>query len=217
MALPQLVVFVESSLRAGQPRDAVRAALEQAGWSKDQIADALAHFADVAFAVPVPRPRAQLSARDAFWYLLMFGALYWSAFYLADLLFGFINRAYPDPANSSFYRNTAEYVESGIRWATAALIVAFPVFIFAALKIGKEVAADPTRRNSAIRKWLTYLTLLVAASAIVGDGVTLVYNLLSGELTTRFILKVIVVAVIAAAVFGYYTWSNRRDDEALGR
>jgi hypothetical protein len=68
-----------------------------------------------------------------------------------------------------------------------------------------------------MRKWLTYLTLLVAASAIVGDGVTLVYNLLSGELTTRFILKVVVVAIIAAAVFGYYTWSNRRDDEALAR
>jgi hypothetical protein len=217
MALPQLVVFVESSLRAGQPRDAVRAALEQAGWSKDQIADALAHFADVAFAVPVPRPRAQLSARDAFWYLLMFGALYWSGYYLADLLFGIINRAYPDGLNPSYYANTTDYVERGIRWATAALIVAFPVFLFAALKIGKEVTADPTRRNSAMRKWLTYLTLLVAASAIVGDGVTLVYNLLSGELTVRFILKVLVVAVISAVVFGYYTWSMRRDDEALGR
>jgi hypothetical protein len=217
MALPQLVVFVESSLRAGQSRDAVRAALEQAGWSKDQIADALAHFADLAFAVPVPRPRAQLSARDAFWYLLMFATLYWSAFYLADLLFGFINRAYPDQANLSYYGDNTEYVERGIRWATAALIVAFPVFIFAALKIGREVAADPTRRNSAMRKWLTYLTLLLAASAIVGDGVTLVYNMLSGELTVRFILKVVVVAVIAAAVFGYYTWSMRRDDEALGR
>ena len=217
MAQAQLVVFVESALRAGQPRDAVRAALEQAGWSKDQVADALAHYADVAFAVPVPRPRAQVSARDAFWYLLMFGALYTSAYYLGDLLFGFINLAYPDEVNSSYYGNRIEYVESGIRWATAAVIVAFPLFLFAALRIGKEVAADPTRRNSAMRKWLTYITLLVAASAIVGDGITLVYNLLGGELTVRFILKVVVAAVIASAVFGYYTWSMRRDDEALGR
>jgi uncharacterized protein DUF5671 len=217
MAQAQLVVFVESALRAGQPRDAVRAALEQAGWSKDQVADALAYYADVAFAVPVPRPRAQVSARDAFWYLLMFGALYTSAYYLGDLLFGFINLAYPDEVNSSYYGNRIEYVESGIRWATAAVIVAFPLFLFAALRIGKEVAADPTRRNSAMRKWLTYITLLVAASAIVGDGITLVYNLLGGELTVRFVLKVVVAAVIASAVFGYYTWSMRRDDEALGR
>jgi hypothetical protein len=214
MADQKVVVFVESALRAGQSRDAVRVALAQAGWSKDQIGDALASFADVAFAVPVPRPRAQLSARDAFWYLLMFGALYMSAFYLGDLLFGFINLAFPDDLS---YADRAEYVERGIRWATAALIVAFPVFLFAAWKTGKEVAADPTRRNSALRKWLTYMTLLVAAIALVTDGITLIYNVLSGELTLRFILKVLVVAAIAGAVFAYYTWSNRADDAALGR
>ena len=214
MAHPQLVVFVESALRAGQPRDAVSAALAQAGWSKDQIGDALAHFADVAFAVPVPRPRAQVSARDAFWYLLMFGALYMSAFHLGDLLFGFINLAYPEDLS---YGDRTEYVESGIRWATAALIVGFPVFLFTAWKTGQEIAADPTRRNSAIRKWLTYMTLLVAAAVIVTDGITLVYNVLSGDLTTRFILKVLVVAVIASAGFGYYTWSIRADDAALAR
>jgi hypothetical protein len=214
MADTKLVMFVESALRAGQPRDAVRGALEKAGWSKDQVADALAHFADVAFEVPVPRPRAQVSARDAFWYLLMFGTLYSSAFYLADLLFGFINLAYPDDLS---YNDRTAYVEAGIRWATAALIVSFPVFLFTAWKTGKEVAVDPTRRNSALRKWLTYMTLLVAAAALVTDGITLVNNVLSGELTTRFILKVLVVAVIASAGFGYYTWSIRADDAALGR
>lgn len=214
MADTKLVAFVETALTAGQSRDAVRQALEQAGWAKDQIGDALAHYADVAFAVPVPRPRAQVSARDAFWYLLMFGTLYTSAFYLGDLLFGFVNRAFPDDLA---FNDPSEYVETGIRWATAALIVAFPVFLFTAWKTGKEVAADPTRRNSAIRKWLTYITLLVAAAAIVIDGITLVFNVLSGELTLRFILKVLVVAVIASAAFGYYSWSIRADDAALAR
>jgi len=214
MADTKLVAFVEAALRAGQPRDAVRAALEQAGWSKDQVVDALAHFAEVAFAVPVPRPRTQLSARDAFWYLLMFGALYMSAFHLGALAFGFINLAYPDDLS---YNGISEYIEGEIRWATATLIVAFPVFLFTALKTGREVAVDPTRRNSAMRKWLTYMTLLVAAAVIVTDGITLVYNLLSGDITTRFILKVIVVAVVASAGFAYYTWSLRADDAALGR
>jgi hypothetical protein len=216
MADPKLVVFVEQALRAGQSRDAVRQALERAGWSRDQATDALAHYADVAFAVPVPRPRAQLSARDAFWYLLMFGTLYSSGFYLGDLLFGFINLAFPD-AVANLYNDGTEYVERSIRWATAAVIVSFPVFMFASLRIGKEVAADPTRRNSAMRKWLTYITLLVAAAAIVGDGITLIFNVLSGELTLRFVLKVLVVAAIAVTIFAYYTWSMRSDDEALGR
>jgi hypothetical protein len=214
MADTKLVAFVESALRAGQARAAVQAALEQAGWSRDQVDDALAHFADVAFAVPVPRPRAHVSARDAFWYLLMFGALYVSAYNLGDLLFGFINLAFPDDLA---YGDRTEFVERGIRWATASLIVAFPVFLFTAWKTGKEIAADPTRRNSALRRWLTYMTMLVAAAVIVGDVITLVYNALSGDLTLRFILKVLVVLGIAGAGFGYYTWSIRADDAALAR
>jgi hypothetical protein len=214
MADAKLVAFVESALRTGQPRDAVRQALEQAGWSNDQVSDALAHYADVAFAVPVPRPRTHVSARDAFWYLLLFGTLYLSAFYLGDLLFGFINRAFPDDV---VYGDRIDYIETGIRWATAGLVVAFPVFLFTAWKTGKDIAADPTRRNSALRKWLTYITLLVAAGAIVTDGITLVFNLLGGELTLRFVLKVLVVAVIAGAGFAYYSWSIRADDAALGR
>lgn len=213
MAQAQLVVFVESALRAGQPRDAVRQALEQAGWAKEQIADALAQYADVAFAVPVPRPHAQLSARDAFWYLLMFGTLYVSAYYLGALLFGFINLAFPD----ELQRDRAPFIESGIRWATAALIVAFPVFLWSAVRLAKDVAAHPSRRNSVVRRWLTYLTLLVAAGVIVGDSITLVYNLLSGELTLRFVLKVLVVGAISGTVFGYFTWSTRVDNKALER
>src|SRR5688572_8596336 len=96
MADTKLLAFVASALRAGQSRDGVRRALEQAGWSKDQVTDALAHYADVAFALPVPRPRVQLSARDAFWYVLMFGTLYVSAIYLGELLFSFIDTALPD-------------------------------------------------------------------------------------------------------------------------
>jgi hypothetical protein len=46
---------------------------------------------------------------------------------------------------------------------------------------------------------------------------TLVFSLLSGELTLRFVLKVLIVAVIAGAGFGYYMASLRADDRALER
>jgi hypothetical protein len=212
MADTKLVAFVESALRAGQSRDGVRRALEQAGWSKDQVTDALAHYADVAFALPVPRPRVQLSARDAFWYVLMFGTLYVSAIYLGELLFSFIDTALPDDLDEF-----SSYAQSNIRFATAALIVAYPIFLLTARRLEREVVADPSRRSSAVRKWLTYLTLAIAAGVIVGDSIALVFNMLNGELTLRFVLKVVVVAAIAGAVFGYFTWSTRVDDEALER
>ena len=45
-----------------------------------------------------------------------------------------------------------------------------------------------------------------------GDLITLVYNVLGGELTVRFVLKVITVAAIASTVFGYYLWDLRREE-----
>jgi hypothetical protein len=54
--------------------------------------------------------------------------------------------------------------------------------------------------------------LFVAASFLLGDVVTVVFNLLGGELTVRFILKVLTVAAIAGPVFLYYRRSLAIDD-----
>ena len=72
--------------------------------------------------------------------------------------------------------------------------------------------ADPGKRASKIRRWLTYLTLFVSASFLIGDVVTLVYNVLGGELTVRFLLKVAVVGAIAGTAFGYYLTDLRREE-----
>jgi hypothetical protein len=71
---------------------------------------------------------------------------------------------------------------------------------------------NPVKRLSTIRRWLTYLTLFIAAGVLIGDLITLVYNLLGGELTVRFVLKVITVAAIAGTAFGYYLWDLRREE-----
>lgn len=207
MADTRLTDFIDSALRTGKSRDEITAALTGAGWPDEQIAEGLRFFADVAFPVPVPRPRSQLSARDAFLYLLMFGTLYVCAYQLGSLLFAFINLAIPDELNPY----EASGAERAIRWATASLIIAFPVFLWLHLKMQREVVQVPARRQSAVRRWLIYLTLLVAAGIIVGDSITLVYNLLSGELSLRFILKVLVVGAIAGAAFTWFLALIRQD------
>jgi hypothetical protein len=45
-----------------------------------------------------------------------------------------------------------------------------------------------------------------------GDVTTLVYSLLSGEATLRFLLKVLVVALIAGTAFIYYLRDLRADE-----
>lgn len=213
MADTRLKEFVASALRAGKNREEIAEALAAAGWSGEQISDGLGEFADVPFPVPVPRPRAHVSARDAFIYLLMFGTLYVSAYQLGNLLFDFINLA----LREGYTVYDIQRFERGVRWATASLIVAFPIFLWLAIKLNREVAADPARRQSAIRRWLTYLTLLIASGIIVGDTITLVFNLLSGDLTLRFVLKVLVVGGITGVIFGYYLYAIRQDDREAAR
>lgn len=215
MADTNLSRFVQDALRAGASRADTESALAKAGWSNEQIRDALSAYAEVEFPVPVPRPRPQLSARDAFMYLVMFGMLYVSAFQLGNLLFQFINLGFPDPLDPLSGREG--FVGRQIRGATSALLVAFPVFLFVASRIARRLARDPAQRMSAVRKWLTYLTLFVAACVIVGDLITLVNSVLSGELTVRFVLKALTVAAIAGSIFGYYLWSMRVDDKALAQ
>jgi len=45
------------------------------------------------------------------------------------------------------------------------------------------------------------------------DMTTLVNNVLGGELSLRFLLKVLVAAVIAGSVFGYYLWDLRSEEK----
>ncbi|MCH7776739.1 MAG: hypothetical protein IH878_09415 [Gemmatimonadetes bacterium] len=51
---------------------------------------------------------------------------------------------------------------------------------------------------------MTYITLFVCASVVIGILAGLVYSFLGGELTIRFILKSLTAAGIAAGLFGYY-------------
>ncbi len=207
-ATQSLELFVREALLKGASRQTIEAALTGAGWTTEQTRDALNAYAEVDFPVPVPKPRPYLSPREAFLYLVLFATLYLSAYHLGSLLFDFINRAFPDAADPD---NASRLVQS-MRWSVASLVIAFPVFLFIARHLGKDLARNPVKRLSAVRRWLTYLTLFVAATVLVGDLITLVYNVLGGELSMRFVLKVLVVGLIAGAIFGYYLRDLRREE-----
>jgi hypothetical protein len=206
-----LVDFVREALSRKIPREQITDALRAGGWSGDQIQTALGAYADAEFPIPVPRARPYLSARDAFVYLVLFGTLYTSAYNLGSLIFGFIDIAFPDAAARTF-ENYDQVVRGRIRWSVASLIVAVPVFLYLSWLTGREISRDPGKRASKVRRWLTYLTLFVAACVLIGDVTTLVYNLLGGELTVRFLLKVATVAAIAGTAFTYYLRDLRQDE-----
>ena len=208
----ELTAFVKDGLARGLPRSEIEGVLLRAGWPADQVKAALTGFAELDFPIPVPRPRPYLSAREAFMYLVLFSTLYVSAFNLGRLLFQFINQAFPDPTGRVF---PPEYFRQAVRWSVSALIVAFPVFMYVSWLTSRAIRLDPSKHASKVRRWLTYLTLFLAASVLIGDFTSLVYNLLGGELTARFVLKVLTVGAIAGAVFGYYLWDLRFEEKEV--
>ncbi len=205
----ELSLYVRDALSKGVSRKTIRGNLKKAGWPEEEIKNALGTYAVIQSVVPVPKRRPYLSAREAFLYLVLFLTLYISAYSFGSLLFQFISRAYPDIIAPYAYDGTVD----AIRWSTSALVIAFPVFLYVSWLLQKAIARDPGKRGSKIRKWLTYITLFIAAGIIIGDLITLVFNLLGGELTMRFILKVLTVGGIAGLIFGYYLWDLRKEEK----
>jgi hypothetical protein len=167
-----------------------------------------------ALELPVPLPPDVGSARDAFLYLLTFAAFFTTAISVILLTFRYINFLMPDPALEA-YRYEQEYAASSIRWGLAAVLVAFPLFALLWRFLLRELQRHPEKAASGTRRWLTYLTLLVAGITIASDVITLVYYLLEGELSARFLLKALAVFVVAGLAFSYFLLSLRMPPPAV--
>jgi hypothetical protein len=213
---PDLHAFVREALARGTSRDDVRKALRDARWPEDEIEAELEAWHDAGLGLPVPRRRLGFSPREAFLYLLLFVALYLVAFNVGSILFFWIERLWPDAAMSGseeYWDRTRDWV----RFALSCVLVAFPVYLYTARVTGRAVAADPEKRNSGVRRWLTYLTLFNAACVLIGDFIAVLQGLFKGELTARYLGKAAVVAAIGGWLFTHYMGGLRRDEAATPR
>lgn len=145
------------------------------------------------------------SPKDVFLHLLAIASLYISAISLSTLLFQYVNYWFPDPL-APFMAGDA------IRWAIASLVIIFPVHVLVVRYMHRDFEAHPEKREFKLRKWLLYLTLFLASIALIIDLIALIFNFLSGELTMRFLMKVIAIAAVAGGVFWYYWWELKRQE-----
>lgn len=142
----------------------------------------------------------KITAKDFFLHLGAIAAFYASAIALITLLFEVINFTYPKVTDYYSY-----YSFPSISFQVATLIVAFPLFLFLSWLMQKAFEADPSLRESTLRKWLAYITLFIAGAVVAGDLVTVIYMFLDGqELTKGFLLKVLALLVISGGIFIYY-------------
>lgn len=145
--------------------------------------------------------------RDVFLHLLETLALYISIGSFIALLFGFINIHFPDVLQP----HDINSIRDSLRWPIAMLVVVYPFYLWLTRFIQRDVAKHPAKKQLKTRRWLLYLTPVLAIIIIAGDIITLVFYFLSGGLTIPFILKVAAVLILAAVVLVYYGWILRHE------
>lgn len=126
-----------------------------------------------------------------------------------NLVFATLDKRFPDVLNSSYQYGYSTYQYEGIRAALATLIIFFPVFLIVSHFWRKFSEKHMGSIDQIIRKWVVYIILFLAGAVAVIDLVTLVRYFISGEITTRFILKVLTVLVVVCMVGAYYIISLR--------
>jgi len=203
-----LFEFVHQSLELGLTREQIAQGLKEGGWSAQEIQTALDAFVDAGLPLPVPKKRASASPREAFLFLVLFCSLYTWIFALGTLCFDLLNIALIQPGEVALH-----WIGS-LRAGMASVMVAFPLFVFMQYLTAAEARQNPGQRISPIRRWLTYLTLFAAAAAVVSDLIVLGLHFLEGEVTLRFLLKVLVVALLAGSAFTYYLRQLKQDERS---
>jgi hypothetical protein len=129
-----------------------------------------------------------------------------------NLVFATLEKKFPDVLNATYQYGYTSYSYDAMRGALATLIIAFPVFVAVSYVWKKSTNAGLGRTDEIIRKWMVYLVLFLSTVVVAVDLVTLVRYFVSGEVTTRFMLKVLVVLVVAGMVGIYYLLEIRAKD-----
>ncbi len=210
-----IVIFIERARDRGASDEFVAQMLKQFGWPQRDVERAFFEVYERLTGYPIPAPPSSgtESAKDAFLYLLSFAMLGTWAQALGQLAFIYINRAIPDATQNSY--GSSDY---DIAFGLARLIVAYPIYLFMMRLINQELKRYREKHFSGVRKWLTYLTLLIVSIIGVCTLIAFLTSFLRGELTTRFVVKALVVLLIDGGILVYYLkWLKRSPAESSGR
>jgi hypothetical protein len=200
--------FLDAAKRQGASDESLVALLRGRGWPEDDVYRALADHFENQSGVRVPAYKRSGSAKDAFLYLLSFSMLATWTIGLGSVMFTLIDRWIQDPLSPANNYYAGGYYQ--IAGSLACIIVAFPIYLLTMRVILREVGLHPEKLESPVRKWLTYIALLIAAGVLVGDLITFLTYFLRGELTARFVAKTSVGLVLAGGVFWYYLGSLQK-------
>ncbi len=181
----------------------IRHLLISNGWKDREVC---AEFAAVVLDVPIPEIRDQGGSRETFFHLSAFACLYVSVTAFLVLLFNLIDLSLPDSTQNSWEGQAAK---TTIRSSVSALVVFFPLYSLFTWLIRKEIKSAKMVAGGAVERWLTFMTLFLIVMTTLIDVSTLLFWLLEGEITSRFLLKASLLLAVMLGVF-FYIWRGTK-------
>ena len=141
--------------------------------------------------------QAKITPKDFFLHLGATVALYASAIAIINLAFSIIDYFFPDVLAGGFYVNS-------MAWPISMLIILVPILYILEWLINKDIKQVPEKGDLWIRKWRIYLTLFLVIVLIGGDLIVLINIYLNGEVSSRFVYKILAILLVGGSIGKYY-------------
>src|SRR3989344_5756627 len=144
--------------------------------------------------------KPKITPKDFFLWFGAMATLYASVSAFIALVFNCLNYTMPDAL--SYY--SGDPYSGGVSYQMASLFVLVPIFIVLMRLIHRGIERDQSRADIWVRRWALFLTLFVAGATIAGVLITLIMFFFNGDVTFRFVLKVLVILLVAGVGFLHF-------------
>lgn len=151
------------------------------------------------------------SAKFAFYYMLSLVTLFIISISFGSIVFELINKFFPDITKTVYYNS------SPLKSAISGILIATPIFYLVMSKIYYNLKIGELKKDSEVRRWLTYFILFISSVVVIGSLIGILNNFLDGALTINFIFKALTVLFIASLIFGFYFYDIKRQDFAVNK
>ena len=210
---PEIDIFIQKSVECGKTFDEIKAVLTEAGWDNARVNATLDHYYAAHYPVAVPRPKTFASPRLFFLNLFYFLLLYLVCYNIISTLFTFLDYYLPDGLGrmqTGFYY--ASSIEKALQDNLSIFLVCAPLLYFTNRTINRAI--QKTKQNiPRIRLYLLYFTMFIGACVLLGNACGFVYYFLTGELSWRFIIKVVILSCSVLGLYLAYRTELAHDEE----
>ncbi|MFA6273618.1 MAG: DUF5671 domain-containing protein [Candidatus Paceibacterota bacterium] len=148
--------------------------------------------------------KQKLSAGYAFLSLGVLISLIVSVTSFFNLAFEILNKKFPDVLNATYQYGYSSFQFESARTFLAMLIIMFPTFLILVYFWKRKEKKGLCEYDEVVRKWLSYIIIFLSVLIVIIDLIVLVRYFVSGEITVRFILKVLITISGAKMILNYF-------------